>query len=180
MLRRYQSEIYGNYRLAYLTYGILTGVLLALVVLLQRLLLPDTLTSPESYVTETVIAVAVFLGCYRYRSLLPDRKVMLKELLLLGMGMALISAIIYGLWIWLMGTRLFPDVVDTFIQHRLSAMSQKAEDFDAMQAADQVKNYTAGDWGFIGGFRLFVISIFFVFFAAIIFRTEKSPLKSSK
>lgn len=180
MLRRYQSEIYGNYRLAYLTYGILTGVLLAIAVSLQHCLAPSSLTSPENYVTDSVVAVAIFVACYRYRSLLPDRKVMLKELLLLGMGIALISSLVYGLWIWLMGAVFAPDMVDAFIQHRISAIATSSDDLDAAKAVELTKAYTAADWGFIGGFRLFVISIIFVFFAAIIFRTEKSPLKTSK
>ena len=45
---------------------------------------------------------------------------------------------------------------------------------------ESVKKYTAGDWGFIAGFRSAVMSIIITFFAALLFRTEKAPVKVKK
>ncbi|MBR1793350.1 MAG: DUF4199 family protein [Bacteroidales bacterium] len=180
IIRQYQSEIYGNYRLAYLYYGILTGVLLALTVFFQRLLFPSTLSSPESYVTDGVLAVSIFLAAWHYRSRLPHQKVMLKELLLVGIGMSMVASLLYGLLLWFLCGVAFPDIVQSFIMHRLSVMPSPEESPDAFVAVARTKDYTAGDWAFIGGFRVFVISIIFVFFAAIIFKTEKSPQKTIK
>ena len=78
IIRRYQSEIYGNYRLAYATYGVLTGIVLAIVMLLHRALLPSNPpTSPESFESDVVLAVAIFVSAFRYRSTLPDKQIML-------------------------------------------------------------------------------------------------------
>ena len=178
IIRRYQSEIYGNYRLAYATYGVLTGIVLAIVMLLHRALLPSNPpASPESFEADVVIAVAIFLSAYRYRSTLPDKQVMLKELLLLGMGTAIVAAIVYGLLLWLVLGAVYPDLVDTFIQQRISLMPSADQGVAEAMAIEKTRAYTAGDWAFIGGFRIFVISIIFTFFSAIIFRTQKSPIK---
>lgn len=178
IIKQYQSEIYGNYRLAYATYGVLTGFLLALVLVLQRAIMPSNPPlAPESFVADAVLAVAIFLSAYRYRSTLPDKQVMLKELLLLGMGTAIVAAVVYGLLLWLILGTVYTDLVETFITHRLSLMPSADEGAEAAIAIEKTRAYTAGDWAFIGGFRIFVISIVFTFFSAIIFRTQKSPIK---
>ena len=51
---------------------------------------------------------------------------------------------------------------------------------EARKAIEMVRNYTAGDWAFIGGFRTAVMSVMFAFFAALIFRTEYAPVREKK
>lgn len=180
LLRRYESVVYGNYRLAYVTYGVFIGVIMALVILFHRILFAaNPPLSPENYVVDIVLAVALFVASYRYRSTLPGGQVMLKELLLLGIGMGAVASVVYGLLLWIICGALFPDLVETFISHRLSLMPPVSESADAALAVENTKGYTAGDWAFIGGFRLFVMSILVTFFTSIILRTQKSLLRST-
>lgn len=179
ILRQYQSTIYGNYRVAYLKYGALIGLAVALYVWISALV-GYPIKTPEFYGTDAVLAVGIFYFCYLYRKGLPNETVTLKELLLLGLGMGVAAAIVYGLLIWLMAGTLYPDWADTFRDTRLAAMPPAEESPEAKLAVETVKDYTAGDWGFIGGFRTFVISVIITFFAAIVFRTEKAPVKEKK
>ena len=94
IFRRYKSTIYGNYRKAYLIDGALTGVVMSVVMLLRDLLAKSPMSSPENYITELVLAVGIFWSCYQYRRQLPDGKVTLKELMLLGLGIGVVSAIV--------------------------------------------------------------------------------------
>ena len=108
VLRRYQSKIYGNYRLGYLKYGSLIGISIALLVLLQHLLVEQVpVYAPETIVTDLLIVIGQCFCCYDYRENLSRRKVMLKELLLLALGSGLIASVVYGLWMWLMCGDLF-------------------------------------------------------------------------
>lgn len=178
ILRRYQSAIYGNYRKAYLRYGFLTGVVLALSMLFYRLVSPSNPpVSPNNYFIDAILAVAIFGGTFIYRKSLPDQKVMLKELLLLGTGMGMTASAVYGILLWPICGSLFPDMVDTFIANRLDLIKAQGESPETLEAIVQTRAYTAGDWAFIGAFRTFVFSIILTFFSSIIFRTEKSPLK---
>ncbi len=177
IFRRYKSTIYGNYRKAYLIDGALTGVVMSVVMLLRDLLAKSPMSSPENYITELVLAVGIFWSCYQYRRQLPDGKVTLKELMLLGLGIGLVSAVVYGLWTWLRCGVLDTSLVDYYNQQRIAVMEPAESSAEAKMAVEQVRRYTAGDWAFIAGFRLAVMSIIITFFAALIFRTEKAPVK---
>ena len=181
LLRQYQSEIYGNYRLAYVTYGVVAGLLIAAVLLFHRILFPSNPPlSPENYIIDIVPAVAIFAASYRYRSTLPNRQVMIKELMLLGIGMGIVASVVYGLLLWVICSVVFPDLVGVFIDHRLSLMPPATESAEAALAVDSTRQASAGDWAFIGGFRLFVMSILITFFSSIILRTQKAPVRIKK
>ena len=171
-LRTYQSTIYGRYRRAYIIYGTLTGAVLALSVAVQHIVRPDAWpTASENLVSEAILAVAMFAATYHYRSRLPEQKVMLKELLLLDIGMGLVTSVVYGLLLWLLCGIIFPDLTQHFTTQRLALMPPATDGAEAALAIKAVQAYTAGDWGFIGGFRTFVMSILIAFFSALIFRT---------
>ena len=178
IFRRYKSTIYGNYRKAYLIDGALTGVVMSVVMLLRDLLAKSPMSSPENYITELVLAVGIFWSCYQYRRQLPDGKVTLKELMLLGLGIGLVSAVVYGLWTWLRCGVLDTSLVDYYNQQRIAVMEPAESSAEAKVAVELVNRYTAGDWAFIGAFRSAVISIIITFFAALIFRTEKGEVRT--
>ena len=180
IFRRYKSTIYGNYRKAYLIDGALTGVVMSVVMLLRDLLAKSPMSSPENYVTELVLAIAIFWSCYQYRRQLPDGKVTLKELMLLGLGIGMISATVYGLWTWLRCGVLDTAMVDYYNQQRIAMMESAESRAEAKVAVELVSRYTAGDWAFIGGFRSAVMSVIITFFAALVFRTEKSAVHERK
>ena len=108
IFRRYKSTIYGNYRKAYLTDGLLTGIAMSLVLLLRDCMGDIPMRQPENFVTELVLAIGIFLFGYLYRKELPRGKVTFKELMLLGLGIGVVSAIAFGLWVW-----LYCGVIDT-------------------------------------------------------------------
>ena len=180
IFRRYESTIYGNYRKAYLIDGALTGAVMSAVMLLRDMLDKSPMSSPENYVTELVLTIAIFWSCYQYRRQLPDGKVTLKELMLLGLGIGVVSAVVYGLWTWLRCGVLDTTLVSHYNQQRISMMEPAESSAEAKVAVELVSRYTAGDWAFIGAFRSAVMSIIITFFASIIFRTEKGAVRQRK
>lgn len=177
--RRYNSTIYGNYRKAYLADGALTGGVMAVVMLFYNMLAATPTVSPENYITELVLLVGIAWSSYQYRKQLPDEKVTLKELMLLGMGIGVVSALVYGLWTWLYCGVINTDMVGFYNEQRIRMMDAPEVSAEAKLAVETVKRYTAGDWGFIAGFRSMVMSVIITFFSAIVFRTEKSPVREN-
>lgn len=178
--RRYKSTIYGNYRKAYLIDGALTGAVMSVVLLLRDLLAKSPMSSPENYITELVLAVGIFWSCYQYRKQLPNEKVTLKELMLLGIGIGVVSAVMYGLWTWLRCGVLDTSLVEHYNQQRIGLMDAAESSAEAKVAVELVSRYTAGDWAFIGAFRSAVMSVIITFFAALVFRTEKGEVRTKK
>lgn len=180
VLRRYNSTIYGNYRKAYLIDGALTGAAMSAVMLVRDALAKAPMGAPENYISEILLAVGIFWSCYQYRKQLEGEKVSLKELMLLGLGIGVVSGAVYGLWTWLNCGCLNTDLVGYYNQQRMAQMDPAETSAEAKLAIEQVSKYTAGDWGFIAGFRSAVMSVLLAFFAALIFRTEKSPVREKK
>ena len=176
-LRRYSSTIYGQYRLAGLKGGLLTGAAMAVVMLLASWLGTGMQPSaPENYITDIVMLLGMLVAAYRYRRTLPDERVTLKELMLLGLWVGGVASVLYGLLLWLYGS-LDSTLVARFTEERLSLMPPAETDAQSALSIQLVQNYTAGDWGFIGGFRSAVISILLNLVAALLFRTEKAPVR---
>lgn len=177
VFRRYKSVIYGNYRKAAAIDGAVAGAVMAVVMLARDLLAAAPAPAPENYITELVLAVAIFWSSYHYRKGLDDGRVTLKELLLLGIGIGIVSAVVYGLWVWLYCGCIDPARTAYYCQQRAAVMTPATESPEARRALELALGYTAGDWGFIAGFRSAVMSVIIAFFAALILRTEKSPLR---
>lgn len=172
LLRRYKSPLYGNYRKYVVLLGALTGaVLTASVLFLWMVALP--ISAPESYVTELLLAVCIFVGSYWYREHQTGGKIFLKELLILGVGMGLVGGLVYGIGLMLYGAVVDLDFVDRCIDAWIDAIEASGSE-TAKAAIEATKGYALGDWAFIGGFRTFVFSIIITFFSAIVFRTEAS------
>ena len=181
VFRRYKSTIYGNYRRAYLTYGVLTGAGMTAVVALRNWMGGTPVATPENYLTELVLAAGIVWASWRYRKGLPDGKVTLKELMLLGLGIGVVSGVVYGLWTWLHCGVLDSGLTEHYNDCRIAVMDDADTSAEARIAVEQVKKYTAGDWAFIAAFRTAVMSVIITFFSALVFRTEKAnplPRKS--
>lgn len=176
VFRQYNSTIYGNYRKAYLIDGALTGAAMALITWLRDLLAAAPMGTPENYISELVLAVGIFWSAYQYRKGLEEGRVTLKELMLLGLGIGVVSALIYGLWVWLEAGAINTALVQHYNEARIAVMEPAESSEKAKLAVELTKRYTAGDWGFIAGFRSAVWSIILAFFAALIFRTEKGEV----
>ena len=174
--RRYKSTIYGNYRKAYVIDGLLTGAAMSVIAAVRDWLAAKPMATPENYVTELVLLVGILWASYHYRKQLPGEKVTLKELMLLGLGIGVVSAMVYGLWTWLHCGVMNTGLVDYYNQSRIDVMEPAETSEAAKVAIESVKRYTAGDWAFIAGFRSAVMSVIIVFFTSLILRTEKGEV----
>ena len=174
--RRYKSTIYGNYRKAYVIDGLLVGGAMSLIAAVRDWLAAQPMATPENYITELVLLVGTLWASYHYRKQLPDGKVTLKELMLLGLGIGVVSAVVYGLWTWLHCGIINNCLVDYYNQSRIGVMEPAETSEAAKVAIENVKKYTAGDWAFIAGFRSAVMSVIITFFTALVLRTEKGEV----
>ena len=164
--RRYNSTIHGNYRKAYLRCGLLTGLMLALF-LLVRWLMRNPAESPESYLSDGILLVSVFLFTILYRNALPESKATLKELMLFGIGTAVIASLLYGVYIWVSGIAL-PGQTEQFAR--------------TMFKADDYTQYPVGWWSalcaIVTGIKMAVLGGFGAFISALILKNEKGTVVS--
>ena len=165
---RYSSTIHGNYRKAYLRCGLITGGLLALYIMV-RYLMGSPAESPEAYMSDIIMLVAVFLFTLLYRNSLAEKKATLKELMLFGMGTAVVASVLYGLCLWLFGYAI-PEQTDLFTR------TLRGE--EAVLSAPS--HYWAAWWGFESAIKLAVLGGFGAFIAAIVFKNEKGAIREKK
>lgn len=171
IFRRYKSTIHGNYRVAYLKWGLLSGALMSLYLLLRHLL-GSPCPSPADLWKDLLLVVVMLLAMYLYRKNLSDGKVTMKELLLLGLGIGLVSAVVYGLFVWLYCGVLYPE---------MTALYADRFKTDASSAEGYLAALNPWMWALMFGFvNTALTSIIVAFFGALIFRTEKGDIVSPK
>lgn len=163
IFHRYDSTIHGNYRKAYLRCGLLTGVLMALYVLV-RLLMRTPVESPFSLVIDAILLVAVFMLTAYYRNALPEKKITLKEAMLFGMGTSLVAGVAYGLLLWAICLSSAEQTV--LFTNTMTDSSITAE--------DPQLHYWAAWWAILSGLETIVLGAFGAFVAAVLFRNEKA------
>ena len=177
LIRRYQSDIYGDYRKAYLQYGLLTGGAIAAVVLFCKLIYYP-IYAPENYITDITLFVATFFFAYRYRSHLPEKRVFFKELMLFGLGLGIVAALVYGLFLLLYGSVIDEGFAARCLRHFINGEQQGSGTEEEKAATIAVmQTYKLHTWAFIGAFRTAVMSILTAFVAALVLRTEKNIVK---
>lgn len=165
---RYKSTIHGNYRRAYLRCGLLTGLMLVLY-LLVRWLMRNPAESPVSYLSDGILLVAVFLFIMLYRNTLPERKATMKELMLFGMGTAIVACLLYGIYIWVAGFAI-PGQIELFTN-----TLTKPESF-----AQYPAYYWSALWAFVSAVIMAVLGSFGAFISALILKNEKPEVKTKK
>ncbi|MBQ9638023.1 MAG: DUF4199 domain-containing protein [Bacteroidales bacterium] len=172
LIRQYESVIYGNYHKAALQGGVVIGLAL-LVYILLFFFVGNPISSPETFGIDGVLFLCTGSIFVLYRRRLPDGKVSMKELMLLGVDACLIGAALYGVELYLYATLL--DV--QFSDRCFSTMAKGLQDADDTQVVNIISNYSAVNWALMGCVRLAVMSIIFVLVLALCMRTEKSRLK---
>lgn len=163
---RYNSTIHGNYRKAYLRCGLITGVLLMLYILV-RYMMGTPAESPEAYLSDGIMLLAVFLFTMLYRNTLPDKQATLKELMLFGIGTVVLASVLYGLFLWGFGCAAPEQTV--LFTFTLSGQE--------ITAGDPQLNYWAALWAIVAGVKLAVLGGFGAFISSIILRNEKSEVR---
>lgn len=161
---RYNSTIHGNYRKAYLRCGLLTGLMLVLF-LLVRWLMHNPADNPETYLSDGILLLSVFLFTMLYRNALPERKATMKELMLFGIGTALVASFLYGIFIFVAGF-VMPGQIELFT--------------DTMKASGAFSEYPAHYWSALWGIwtavKMAVLGGFGAFISALVFKTEKGAV----
>ena len=166
--RRYNSTIHGNYRKAYLRCGLITGVLLMLYILV-RYMMGTPAESPEAYMSDGIMLVAVFLFTLLYRNSLEEKKVTLKELMLFGMGTAVVASVLYGLFVWGFGCAV-PEQADLFTS---TLRSEEA-------VVSAPSHYWAAWWGIESAVKLAILGGFGAFVSSLVLRNEKGEVREKK
>ncbi len=161
MFHRYHSTIHGDYRRAYLRCGIVTGVVLALYVSV-RYLLGAPVESPLSYISDAILLVLLFLFAAYYRNSLPDGRVSLKELMLFGIGTAVVTALLYGVLLWAFELA-FPTQTVLFT----NAMTGTE-----VTVSDPQLHYWAAWWAIVAAVEVLLLGAFGAFLEAIVFRRD--------
>ena len=170
IIRRYKSEIHGNYRVAYLKWGLLTGLVLSLY-LLVRHWSGAPCSTPADLGKDGLLVVGIAVAMYFYRRSLQDGKVTMKELLLMGLGAGLVAAVVYGLFVWLYCGVMYPEMTGVYAE-RFKTEDSAAEGY--------VAALNPGMWALMFGFvNTFLTSIIVAFFGALVFRTEKAEVRAN-
>lgn len=169
IFHRYDSTMHGNFRRVYLRCGALTGILLAAYVMV-RLLMGSPMPTATGYVSDAIVLVAVFLFTAFYRNSLPDKKITLKEAMLLGIGVAVVASVIYALALWATGNA-FPEQTVLFTRNMMGK---------EIIAQDPQLNYWAILWALVALVETAVIGGFGAFLAAIVLRNEKAPVHQKR
>lgn len=146
----------------------MTGIMLVLY-LLVRWLMRNPAESPISFLSDGILLVAGFLFTMLYRNTLPDRKATLKELMLFGLGTAILACFLYGLFIWVSGFAI-PGQIELFT----NTMKGSGE-FSKFPA-----HYWSAFWAFIAAVFMAVLGGFGAFISALILKNEKPVVKTKK
>ena len=161
---RYESTIHGNYRKAYLRCGLLAGLMLVLF-LLVRWLMRNPADNPETYLSDGILLLSVFLFTMLYRNALPERKASMKELMLFGIGTAVVASLLYGVYIYVAGF-VMPGQIELFTN------TMKAPGAFAEYPA----HYWSALWGILTAVKMAVLGGFGAFISALILKTEKGNI----
>ena len=164
IFRRYKSEIHGNYRAAYLKYGVLTGLAMGLYLFVRHWVGYPSST-PSDLGKDVLMIAAIILFTYLYRRGLADGRVTFKELVLLGLGTGVTAAVVYGLAVWLYCGVAYPEMTTVYADRFRT---------DETTTEAYVSALNPVPWALFYGFvHTAVTSIIVAFFAALIFKTEK-------
>ncbi len=163
--------------MAYLRDGLFTGLVLAGVVLFCKLIYYPII-APETYITDITLLVSTLFFAYRYRASLPDKKVFFKELMLYGLGLGVVAALIYGLFLLFYGGVVDKEFAARCLEHFIRGEENGNATPEEQAATIAVmRTYSLRTWGFIGGFRTAVMAILSAFVAALVFRTEQNVVR---
>lgn len=174
LIRRYKSEIHGNYKRAWLQYGIITSIAMVLSVLI-RYALTYPIESSFSWTDDVIILICLVGFTITYRSTLPEKLITFKEIYVLNLGIGFISAIIFGFFIWYYASRVDISFPDRYYASMM-AQSETSELSPDVYETQTKAMSTPGNLALQGGVLTFVNVLVLGFFVAIFLKTEKQNL----
>ena len=170
ILRKYSSVMYGNYKKASLKYGLLTGGVL-IIVLLLRYLIEAKPNSPTSLADNITLLIMFVLCLYLYKNKLPDKKITLKEGFLLTFYTGIIASILYGMFMY-----LYVSSIDTQMTLRCA---------NTLRQIPEYANYTTEQFGSMTKASVIafqsiiynvVMSVLWALITSLILRNEKADV----
>lgn len=174
LIRRYKSEMHGNYKRAWLQYGIITSVAMILSVLI-RYALTYPIESSFSWTDDVVILICLVGFTMTYRSTLPEKRISFKEIYVLNLGIGFISAIVFGLFIWYYASRVDISFPDRYYASMMEQAETSELALDKYEAQTKIMS-TPGNLAMQGGVLTFVNVLVLGFFVAIFLKTEKQNI----
>ncbi|MDY5968602.1 MAG: DUF4199 domain-containing protein [Bacteroidales bacterium] len=157
--------------------GVWTGLVLALY-LVARWLLNKPVDAPQGFGSDIAVLAAMLFFSVRYRRTLPEKKVTLKELMQHNIWTGFVAALLFGISLWLYGTSVDGDLLNRCVARMIEFEQQDGN--DRAETIATLEAYTLFTISWIGAFRTFVMSILWAFIAALLFQTEKAPVKEKK
>lgn len=182
LIRRYESEMYGDYRKGWILYGLYTGLIMSVSVLL-RYLLTYPMESPSTWIDNVVLFLCMFMFTYLYRKKLYCGKVFFKEVYVLNLGIGIVAGVIYGFFLWYYGSSVDTELVQRYIdsQEYIYLNNWEGTEEDMKEKIDAIKNLTSVPYlSIMGGILTAVTSIMIAFIVALLLRTEKNVVKQKK
>ncbi|MDR1848266.1 MAG: DUF4199 domain-containing protein [Bacteroidales bacterium] len=174
LIKRYRSVIHGNYRRASLLYGLYTGLALSALVIFRRLIIYP-LSQPVTYVENVALLVLMFLFLWRYRKNLEEQKVSFREGYLVCFGLGIVSAVVYGIFIYVYAWKIDPNMqVRCYNMQRALENNVKLPD-EAVRAMT-----TPSSIAMSAVLLTITVSIIFAMVAALMLRNEKSEIRTKQ
>lgn len=171
LIRRYSSVMHGNYRTACLKYGLYMGLAFSFVLFFRWLIVLPA--SQPMGIVENVLQFGLMLAFVAmYRGSLCEKKITFKEAYIVGLGSAVVGAIIYGLFMYMYIMYMDPDMQTRCLEIQKAA-DTKGE-FSPKQLAQLVRpSYIAFSSILLNS----VMAVIWSLVAALVLSNEKAALK---
>lgn len=175
IIRRYRSNIHGNYRWAALKYGIAMGVVLSVFLVFRYLLGHPSnapISSDENWVVFVALLVMSLVFVFHYRRHLTEKKITFKEGFLVTFDSCVIACIVYAAFMYIYAMYI-DNGMDSFQDRTLDVMKRalaEGENSNQVQLPDMVYLIF---WGMMVNI---IIGILIAFITGIVCRNEKGEV----
>lgn len=179
LIKRYESEIYGNYKKGWLLYGLYTGLILSFSILFRKWL-TYPIDCPSTWTDNVILFLCMFVFTYLYRKKLYCGNIFFKEVYILNLGVGTIAAIIYGAFIWYYGTCVDTELVQRYIdsQEYLYLNKWEGTPEDMLKKIEEVKSLASVPYlSIMGGVLTMITSVMSAFIVALLLRTQKNVVR---
>lgn len=182
LIKRYESEIYGNYKKGWLLYGLYTGLIMSFSVLF-RYWLTYPMDTPSTWTDNIILFLCMFVFTYLYRKKLYCGNVFFKEVYILNLGVGVVAGVMYALFIWYYGSCVDTELVQRYIdaQEHIYINNWQGTTEDMNKKIEEIKNLTSVPYLSIWGGILTVVTSFMTsFIVALLLRTQKNVVRQKK
>lgn len=182
LIKRYESEIYGNYKKGWLLYGLYTGLIMSFSVLL-RYFLTYPMDTPSTWIDNIVLFLCMFIFTYLYRKKLYMGNIFFKEVYILNLGIGVVAGVIYGLFIWYYGTSVDTELVQRYVENQeyIYINNWEGTDEDMKARIDEIKSMASVQYlSIMGGILTMVTSLMIAFIVGLLLRTQKNVVRQKR